>query len=201
MVRIKSQYHSCSGESRAVCCPAGLVSAGGLNGCFRGSMRENPRPGNRLIRLHRCHGRISTLLLYRIEAAEKWLGPIRILHFPMQLLPKWVSRKLKSPSRPYADSDFSLPQAAPTAQENIRNHARPPIQGCCLRCSFSQLFLLCENNLRQRRAGTGFAEGVVGVDDRRLAVLRVDGNLEEIEQGARAGRASDASGADDASVV
>src|SRR2546427_9359606 len=40
--------------------------------------------------------------------------------------------------------------------------------------------LLCQDHLRQRRPRAGLADGVIGVDHRRPAAARVDGDLEQI---------------------
>src|SRR6266511_6223118 len=63
------------------------------------------------------------------------------------------------------------------------------------------LVLLGENSLRQRIAGAVLGQRVVGVDDPGLAVLRVDGYLEQIEQVARARLTGDAAGADRPDVI
>src|SRR5712691_6358183 len=65
----------------------------------------------------------------------------------------------------------------------------------------SVLVLLCEHGLRQGAAVGGGRQRVVGVDDRGLAALWVDADLEQIEEVARSGCAGDSARADWAAVV
>jgi len=66
--------------------------------------------------------------------------------------------------------------------------------------SHSPSVLLGEDDLGQRRAHKR-RQSVVGVNDGRLAILRIDGHLEQIEQITRTRGARDAAGADSAGVV
>jgi hypothetical protein len=65
--------------------------------------------------------------------------------------------------------------------------SEPPHRGPLSRCGAFQdvlfwLVLLCEDCLRQRIAGGVLRQRVVGIDDPRLRVLRVDCVFEQVEQ-------------------
>ena len=88
------------------------------------------------------------------------------------------------------------------------NNQRPALASS----AFSSV-LLCQNSLRQRtrrrlirRTGevvwvVRCRQRVIGVNDRGLAVLRIDRDLEQVEQVARAWTTARAAGANDANVV
>ena len=61
--------------------------------------------------------------------------------------------------------------------------------------ALASLILLCQHNLWKSVSTTIGGEGVIGINHGRPSILRVDANLEQIEQVACARRAGSAFGA------